>query len=258
MPPSQSEPGNTSLPFVSCVCVTFARPELLAEAIECFLRQNYQGQKELVILNDFDEQTIVFDHPEVHVFNISRKFCSLGEKRNAATALARGEVIFPWDDDDIYLPFRLTQSANQLAALNRPYYKPKTAFYWNSGTINELSANSFHAQSCYTKQLFDDIGGYPPIGAGEDIAFDTKVHQLLAHDISTPEPIERNYYIYRWGGTDSYHLSALDQSSGEKDVYIQYKAAAKLKLVKTGEIGIESQWHQDYVELVENFITTTT
>jgi len=37
---------------VSCQCITYDRVELLEEAIESFLRQDYKGEKELVILND--------------------------------------------------------------------------------------------------------------------------------------------------------------------------------------------------------------
>ena len=36
------------LPFVSCQCLTFGRPAMLNEAVECFLRQDYPGPKECV------------------------------------------------------------------------------------------------------------------------------------------------------------------------------------------------------------------
>ena len=42
-------------PAVSCICPTYGRPELLEEAIYCFLLQDYPGPKELIVLNDYAE-----------------------------------------------------------------------------------------------------------------------------------------------------------------------------------------------------------
>lgn len=83
-------------PLVTCVCPTFNRPsegmELLEEAVESFLRQDYE-QKELLILNDCPEQVLVCDAPGVRVVNFPSRFPSLGEKRNAGVRLARGTLI---------------------------------------------------------------------------------------------------------------------------------------------------------------------
>src|SRR2546429_75321 len=65
---------ETVLPPVSCVCPTYARPELLEEAIESFLRQDYRGAKELIVLNDYACQTLELDHPEVRVVNVPKRF----------------------------------------------------------------------------------------------------------------------------------------------------------------------------------------
>src|SRR6185437_12376322 len=97
-PPPHASPG------VSCLCLTYGRPRLLEESVESFLRQDWPGPKELVILNDHPEQPIVFEHPEVFVCNVGRRLRSLGEKRNLSVALARHDNLLVWDDDDIYLP----------------------------------------------------------------------------------------------------------------------------------------------------------
>ncbi|MEZ4657920.1 MAG: glycosyltransferase family A protein [Caldilineaceae bacterium] len=49
---------------VSCICLTYGRPAVLEEAIYSFLQQDYQGPKELIVLNDYVDQTLYFDHPE--------------------------------------------------------------------------------------------------------------------------------------------------------------------------------------------------
>ena len=52
---------RNDLPAVSCICLTYGRVALLEEAIESFLRQDYPGVKELVVLNDLDRFHLAMD-----------------------------------------------------------------------------------------------------------------------------------------------------------------------------------------------------
>ena len=71
------------LPGISCYCSTYGRPQALLEnSIQCFLDQDYAGPKELVILNDFSEHDLVFDHPEVRIINLKERIKPLGRKFN--------------------------------------------------------------------------------------------------------------------------------------------------------------------------------
>jgi hypothetical protein len=70
----------TSHPAVSCICLTYGRPELLDEAIYSFLQQDYPGTKELVVLNDYEDQILTFVHPEVQAINVAKRFRTVGEK----------------------------------------------------------------------------------------------------------------------------------------------------------------------------------
>ena len=47
-------------PAVSCICLTYGRPHVLEEAIHSFLLQDYAGSKELIVLNDYAGQTLLF------------------------------------------------------------------------------------------------------------------------------------------------------------------------------------------------------
>src|SRR5215831_16169093 len=118
-------------PAVSCICLTYARPRLLEEALHSFLQQDYSGPKELIILNDYAEQTLIFDHPEVRVINVPRRFRTVGEKMNAAIALASHELLFVWDDDDIYLPHRLSFSVEHFEP-KKGFFKPNKAWFWEN------------------------------------------------------------------------------------------------------------------------------
>jgi glycosyltransferase involved in cell wall biosynthesis len=97
-------------PKVSCVCPTFARAYLLEEAIESFHRQDYPGEKELIICNDFIDQELIYDHPDVKVINLKERCKNLGEKKNITCSYATGDLLLTWEDDDIHLPSRSTNS----------------------------------------------------------------------------------------------------------------------------------------------------
>ena len=110
-----------SLPKVSCQCLTYGRTKLLDEAVESFLRQDYEGEKELVILNDYPDLIIECDIPDVKVINLPYRMKTLYEKRNACVGLCSGDIIFVWDDDDISLPNRISYSIQEMK--NGDFYR---------------------------------------------------------------------------------------------------------------------------------------
>jgi hypothetical protein len=248
-------------PPISCMCLTFARPRrILEEAVYSFLNQDYEGGKELLILNDFDRQTIRFDHPEVTVVNVAARFHTVGEKRNAAAALCRHDLLAVWDDDDIYLPHRLSFSASVYKKKKR-FFKPNRAFLLNDGAISGPRTNVFHGASMWHRSLFDEVGGYPHMGSGQDQEIEQKFEALIGagmnYDSIRPREI---FYLYRWRGTESYHLSDLGRESKgrpDNDKVMEY-ALRELKKgrIRAGEVVLEPQWSMDYAELVRDYVAT--
>src|SRR4051812_42465388 len=155
------------LPPVSCICLTYGRAAVLEEAIQSFLLQDYQGVKELLILNDLASQTLRFDHPDVRIINLPLRFRTVGEKMNAAAALCSHDLLFVWDDDDIYLPHRIRLSVEQFVEA-RGFFTTGVAWLWNDGQIEAMTENTFHSGSCFTRELFDAVQGYAAMGNGYD------------------------------------------------------------------------------------------
>ena len=129
---------------ISCICPTYGRPHLLEETIESFLRQDFTGTKELLILNDYDEQELVFDHPEVRIINTKERYKTLGEKYNAMFEMAKGKYLTPFEDDDIFLPHRITHSYNILEYFRADYHKLPFAWFLNGGKITDKVSNIFY------------------------------------------------------------------------------------------------------------------
>lgn len=226
--------------MISAQCITYNRPELLEEAIESFLRQDYDGEMEMVILNDSVHQ-LEFNHPEVHIWNVPKRFRTIGEKRNACVSLCAGEVIFPWDDDDISLPWRISLSLKYKG--RKRYFKNKRAWLWQNGSIKpEPVANTYPSMGCWDRSLFEQVNGYPMIQSGQDIGIDKKFMQLKERQV-TPLKDEEVYYIYKFGGTHHPHLSSFGYDKGWHEI-------GKREIIKEGKIQLVPQWRQDYVKMV--------
>ena len=249
----------TNPPPVSCICPTYGRVALLEEAMYCFLLQDYPGPKELIVLNDYVEQTLVFDHPEVRVINLPKRFRTVGEKRNAGVALASHDLLFPWDDDDIYLPHRLSYSVAKFEA-QKGFFKPSPGWVWQSGHVHGPKESRFHASSCWSRDRFDAVRGYASEGSGHDQIFEERLAQRFP-GITATFPIQpaEIYYIYRWYGTGSYHLSGFGglkpgENSGDAEVAAYIQRRASRGAIRQGRILLRPHWNADYQQLVSQYI----
>jgi hypothetical protein len=246
-------------PAVSCMCLTYGRPHLLAEAIESFLRQDYAGPKELIVLNDLECQTLRFHHPEVRIVNVTKRFRTVGEKRNACAALATHDLLFVWDDDDIYLPHRLSFSVKMFDPAKR-FFKPRTALALNNGVLKGPDRNLFHSGSCWARSLFDEVHGYAHMNSGQDMELEQRFAKLIPKDKDTEIRPEDIFYIYRWAGTASFHLSGFGrdkpgQKAGSLKVGDYVAQAIKDGRVETGAIEIEPRWACDYAKLAAEYLS---
>jgi glycosyltransferase involved in cell wall biosynthesis len=248
-------------PAVSCICLTYGRPDLLEEAIYSFLQQHYTGSKELIVLNDYVDQYLTFDPPKVRVINVPTRFRTVGEKMNAAVALASHNLLFVWDDDDIYLPHRLTFSLEHFDP-QKGFFKPDKAWYWNNGALSGPANNIFHVGSCWWRRLFDAVRGYKAEGTGYDLVFEERLAQQFPGSTNTydiqPEEI---YYLYRWGGTGSYHMSGFgDLKPGENVGHHQVESFVQQRASRgeicQGHILLQPAWKTDYRQLVSSAIAT--
>src|SRR5687768_15926195 len=93
---------------ISAKCITYGRVQTLEEALHSFLIQDYVGENELIIVNDYPKQFLKFDHPRVKIYNCPKTFSTIGEKENYTLERCSGDIIAVWDDDDIYLSRHLS------------------------------------------------------------------------------------------------------------------------------------------------------
>jgi hypothetical protein len=227
----------------------------LAEAVQSFLNQDYPGPKEMVILNTLRHQQIVCDAPNVRVFNIPRP-PSLGDCRNAAIELCQNEIIVLLDDDDIILPWHLSNYAGQFSS-DVQWAHLSGQFYAEGEQIKSVVPGTCNVLA-YRKAAWQTVGRFPSMNCGEDRAFAKKVEPLPGvHVMVYPELTS---YIYRWG-VGVYKISGQgDDQPGcptGHDRMERYTVEGILSgRIPTGKIKIVPKMKLDWTAMAKEFLST--
>ena len=197
----------------SAICLTYGRAHILGESIQSFLDQDYPN-KELIIVNDHEGFPIKLaeDYPNVHLYNIEQRFSSLGPKRNFGKSVCKGEYLFVWEDDEISLPWRMTESVKFLE--NNPevdVVNPISALMSVHNDNHTIVQNNLEGQFCIRRNWFENHT-YPE--------FNNLTDQLVfieGANYQRPNVDPLFWYIYRWGMNNIYHISgSLVQDNWER------------------------------------------
>ena len=160
-------------PLVSCLMVTRDRAPQAFLAVGCFLRQTYP-QRELVIVDDGADDDLArmvagLADERIRMVRRPDRGETLGELRNIAVGLARGQLVCQWDDDDLSDPDRLwwqvcvlTDSAVSACILER------WTMLWASGPRVAVGRRRLWEGSMVARMA--DLPAYPPERRGEDSA----------------------------------------------------------------------------------------
>lgn len=146
--------------LISCVMPTAGRPTFVRQAIRLFHRQSYP-HKELIVV--YEAETDLPQPrpgwPDVR-YVMAPPGSSIGRKRNAGAAEARGDWIAHWDDDDWYAPNRLAVQAAPLlrgeadlsALRNIRFFVPAKWEIWE--TTPELFAHLFYKSATGSTYMY--------------------------------------------------------------------------------------------------------
>ena len=240
---------------ISFLCLTFGRVHLLEEAVESFLRMEYEGQKELLILNDCGWQHLVYEHPEIRIINLKEQFRTFGEKEDYGINQCKYNNIAQYDNDDIDLPWH----ANNI----NKYFPGHDLLHWNKGILsvsNEIKALGICGNSgiVFSKEIWKKVG-YNHRNCGADMDFVVNIKNAGGKVARAVPPDEEVGHYYRWGMT--YHLSGLgdDRDRPEEEQVVQrHKLFMENERQKgrepEGIILLEPHWNHDYVKMLKDFI----
>jgi hypothetical protein len=205
-----------------CICPTFRKPRMVENTIAQFLAQDYTDA-ELVILDDADELPEV-EGDRWRIISVPDRFHCLGCKYRAMIELfPEADAYVSWDDDDVYLPWHLAVHAAALA--DHAWSKPSVILSDYNGLHEEQSAGRFHGAIAWSRQRYEQLGGYPCSrradldqawmhSLGRDLAGDTCKH-------GSPS------YVFRWGTTQHYHSQGWHKRPDDETWYDEVARSAK-------------------------------
>lgn len=186
---------------ITAFCPTLNRPELLGRLIACFQQQTYQN-RELIILDD-GGQYMNQSGDRWELISVPRRFSSLGEKNNAAIALASFDTwaLAKADDDDIYMPWWLESLAEALK--KGELVQPRHAIdfvngEWVQSETYNRKTNRFAYHGCWAfrRSLIEKYGGYRPEYAGDDQEFDKRLRSLGVASVGIDVKKYKPFYWY--------------------------------------------------------------
>ena len=245
-------------PLISCKMITYGRVEFLEESLHSFLIQDYPGEKELVIVNDYPLQKLIFDHPQVKIYNLDETFKTIGEKENYAIERCSGELIAVWDDDDVAL-------SNHLSNIVKFWETDSNILHWENGVFyNEPNITNImglgNSGIVYSKKAWEAIGRSPIQNAGGDMTLVVALHNLGRDKVVLASPPnEECSWFYMWGGR-GYHQSGQGTDVEGRPNIIQRHSEyiedlRKKNLIPTGDIQLNPHWNKDYAQMLKDYVS---
>jgi hypothetical protein len=204
---------------VTALCPTYGRFELLRDAVACFLLQSFKPRR-MLILNDAPEplhltQTdTLLQVPgcSIDVWNIPKRYPTLGHKRQALLTGADSEYVAHWDDDDWYLPWHLQQNMDALRDSEVQCVKPHGAWFVKGHRKSVIASgpkhNVFEAAMSFNRKKAIELGGYSHKMSGQAKTLKGSFKQADLHNRFEPDLIS---FCCRWGHRGG-HVSAIQDA----------------------------------------------
>jgi hypothetical protein len=240
-------------------CTTYGRVHLLEETLMSFLQQEYDGEYEMLIVNDCPFQHLVFEHPKVRIINLKETFKHIGEKEDYAIAQCKYGTIAVTDDDDVYMP-------NHLQNINK-YFPSHELLDWNNSAFmngGHVTAirNIGNSGIVFSKKGWKMAGGYPHGDAGADMDFVRNIEKAGGKVARVMPPDNEVSAFYRWG-ENNYNLSGMGRDTDDRENIVARHSAHVQKLreqgkVPEGIIKLNPHWKKDYSQMLKDFIATKT
>lgn len=193
-------------PLISCIMPTWNRRRFVPLALRYFLRQDYAGPLELLVIDDGDDPVgdLVQEAAERAPAGRSIRYLHLvgrhtiGAKLNYGVGLAQGDLLAMWGDDDWHAPCRLSRQAEILQSNGYEICGSDRCLFWD--VRRDVAARYYYvpgrASSGYLvggtmlfRRVYWEERPFELISNGEDNAF---IAGRLAGRAGFAEP---DYYV---------------------------------------------------------------
>jgi glycosyltransferase involved in cell wall biosynthesis len=133
------ERAETAAPLISVYMPTYNRSAMMQRAVNSVLAQDYPNFELLIVDDCSPDDTwqvlnqLYAEHPQIRLFR-QEKGQGACAARNLAIKAAAGEFVTGIDDDDEFLPNRLS---SMMAAYDDQYSCVCTGYFWDYGSVRK-------------------------------------------------------------------------------------------------------------------------
>lgn len=147
--PAPSQAADGGWPSVSVVLPTYQRPEPLRAALDSVLQQDYPGRLEVLVVFDHTPPDLTLEQlgspRQVRVLTNARQR-GLAGNRNTGILAAESDLIAFLDDDDTWLPGKLTRQVSALLAEPTAQFATTAMLVDYEGGLHERRAGADRVQ----------------------------------------------------------------------------------------------------------------
>jgi hypothetical protein len=188
---------------------TFRRFECVERSIAMFLDQDFTGQIELIIYNTDTEYPLELYNSlkdrNIKVINNNTNYQTglpydnVGDIRRDATTHAAGKYYICWDDDDVFLPWNISQCYNGIINVNvfstKYSWKPKYSMWWPQNKKPEIAQNVMEASMISELDAIRNVGFNSHLGGGEHLKWVNYFQDKGYHIV---DPLTVPAYSFNW------------------------------------------------------------
>lgn len=228
---------------ISIICLTYKRVHLLEEAIFSVINQTYKDW-ELIIVNDCEEQELIYDHPQIKIFNVKEKFKTIGAKRNFALKQCTKDYIVSLDDDDLFLS-RYLDILHKTVDKYDALASQRSWFYDNDKNIR-LSDRSMSSIFIFNREKYKNVK-YPEKNFDEVGSFFMNIMKSSGNGLLKELNPSEIGYVYRRKVDSQYSMFNMNVM----DFNIQDSILQKIPVNQIGKIQLNPHWNKDYDTIIK-------
>lgn len=227
--------------LVSIVCCT-ARPQNSENIVRNIFNQNYENIEVIIYAENYNQSELNFIKNKINDRNITSHIVldnsniTLGERRDAAIGMARGQYIAHMDDDDIYLSNYLS---NSLLAINLGNYDivgKASAFYIFKRNNHlflrfpsefHLKTHQLRGSSLFFRRSLSKFLSFGRLNQGEDSHF---LHEAKFRRYSAYASDPFNYIVVRSEDTEAHTFKRSEDNIVSESYFVT--ATPNLKIIE--------------------------
>lgn len=238
---------------VLAICPTYGRLPYLGRALASFLSQDHP-ERTLVIINDDKNVKLTCNYSNVICVNLDKKIL-LPDKRNLGVNIGKYDMYINYDDDDIFLPERISNKVklHKEREIESTYDRDAYTVY---GSKFDYTQNVPPSVCTFTRDLFYRVNGYTHnVNVGEDWEFFDKISRYETHT-SVEGDLD---FVYVYSGVN-YHTTLEDNDEyTEKIDRIAHDQLVKMDLMgRTFNITPDFETYSKFVTLRNTYVTSKT